>query len=206
MRFTSRELAACSIIQFVATISPSCQAALRLPTTFQTFLNMLELGIESLIVRAVELEMSLSSLYERLDTMRDITTGEAEVYISEKDRILVNVWTQLGANRQRIYLLNHNLQVLEMVHEHRRFADSCIDAIESELQIMKASLEHLRPLAASLLQYDIGPSVDSIVQQIKVGAERLNIQVTRDLEMEIANYETGVWNRLKSSDMPYSET
>jgi len=183
VNLTSHELAACNIIQLVAASPPRCQAVLRLPTTFQTFLDTLELGVESLIVRAIELETSLSSLYERLDTMRDVTAEEAKVYLSEKDQILASFWTQFGANRQQIFLLNHNLQVLGMIQEHRRFTDSCISNIGSELQTMKASLEHLRPLSSSFLQYGVGSPVGLIVQQIKVGAERLNHQTTRGLDL-----------------------
>lgn len=205
MRFTARELAACNIIQFVAISSPRCQAALRLPSTFQTFLDMLEVGIESLIMRAVELEASLSNLDERLNTIRDISIGEAKVHLSEKEQILAGVWAQFGANQQRVFLLDHNLQVLEMIHHHRRSADSCVSNIESELQAMKASLEYLRPLAASMLLYGVGPSAEFVAQQIKAGAEWLSKQVARDLEMEMAGYDISIRNRLSSSDISYPE-
>jgi len=162
---------------------------------------MLELGIEALIVRAIELETSLSSLDERLDMIRDITVGDTRVHLSEKDQILTGVWTQFGANRQRLFLLNHNLQVLELIHEYRRFAGSSVSSIGSELQIMKASLEYLRPLASSILLYGVGPSAGSIVQQIKAGAERLNNKVERDLDMEVTNYESGVWNKFRFLDV-----
>lgn len=135
---------------------------------------MLEVGIEVLIMRAVELETSLSRLDERLDTIRDITVGETKVYLSEKDRILDGAWARFGANHQRISLLDQNLHTLEMIHEHRRFANSRISGIESELQVMKASLEYLRPLASSLLLYGVGPSVGLIIQQIEMGVGRLN--------------------------------
>jgi len=166
---------------------------------------MLELGIESLIVRAIELETSLSRLDERLDMIRDITVGDTKVHLLEKDQVLAGVWTQFGANRRQLFTLNHNLQVLELIHEYRRFASSSISSVESELQIMKASLEYLRPLTSSMLLYGVGPSAGSIVQQIKVGAERLDNQVTRDLDIEVDSYESGVLNKLRSLDMSYSE-
>jgi len=198
MHLTSRELVACNVIQFVATSSPRCQAILRLPSTFQTFLNMLEAGIEVLIVRAVELETSLSRLDERSDTVRDLTVGETRVHLLEKDQILDNIWNQFGTNHQRISLLDQNLRILEIVHEHRTFVDSCIFSIGSELQVMKASLEYLRPLASSLLLYGVGPSVGFIMQQIKVGAEQLN---NRDVvDPETAGYEVGIWGKYSSSE------
>lgn len=187
----------------MVTGSPRCQAILRLPSTFQTFLNILEVGIEVLIVQAIELETSLSRLDERLDTIRDLAIGETKAHLLEKDQILAGIWTQFGANHQRISLLDQNLRILEMIHEHRRLASSRTSSIGSELQAMKASLEHLRPLASSLLLYGVGPSVDLTIQQIEVGVERLNNRGGRD--PEIAGYEVGVWDRLMPSEILYSE-
>lgn len=165
---------------------------------------MLEVGIETLIMRAVELETSLSRLDERLDVVRDITVGETKVHLSEKDQTMAGVLTQFGANHQRVSLLDQNLRILEMIHEHRRFTSSRISSIDSELQTMKAALEHLRPLASSLVLSGVGSSVSLVMRQIEAGAAQLNNQGTRDLE--IAGYEIGVWHKLKDSDTPYPET
>ena len=163
---------------------------------------MLEVGIEALIMQAVELETSLSRLDERLDMIQDITVGETKVYLSEKDQILDGAWAWFGANYQRISLLDQNLHALEMIHKHHRFANSRISGIESELQVMKALLEYLHPLASSLLLYGIGPSVGLIIQQIEMGVVRLNNRGAGDQEM--VEYEADVWEKLKSSDILYS--
>lgn len=194
---------ACNVIQFVATSSSKCQAVLRFPSTFQAFFNMLEVGIEVLIVQAIELETSLSRLDERLDTVREFAIGEAKLHLLERDRILAGAWTQFGANNQRISLLDQNLRTLEVIHEHRRFADSCASRVQSELQAMKTSLESLRPLASSLSLYGVGPSTGPVMREIKAGVERLNNRDTKDLEM--TGFEIGVWDELKPSDVLYSE-
>lgn len=164
---------------------------------------MLEVGIEVLIVQAIELETSLSRLDERLDTVREFAIGEAKLHLLERDRILAGAWTQFGANNQRISLLDQNLRTLEVIHEHRRFADSCASRVQSELQAMKTSLESLRPLASSLSLYGVGPSTGPVMREIKAGVERLNNRDTKDLEM--TGFEIGVWDELKPSDVLYSE-
>ena len=201
IHFTSRELVACNIIQFFAKGSRRCQAILRLPSTFQTFLGMLEVGIEVLIVQAVELETSLSRLDERLDTVRDITVGEAKAHLLEKDQILADFWTQFGANHQRIVLLDQNLHVLEMIHVHHRFAHSRISSIASQLEAMKASLEYLRPLASSLVLCGIGPSVGLIIRQMEVEVERLNDQDVGDLDMTGSEVDVWDWSRPSNISM-----
>jgi hypothetical protein len=173
----------------VTASSPRSQAVLRLPSAFQDFLDILEDGIEALIVRAVKLETSLLRLEERLDRVGHITVEEVRAHLPEEDQVPDRIWTQFGANRQTP-ILEQELYLLKTIHEHRRLADSRISSVRSKLRVMKASLKlHLRPLASSLLLYDVDSLTGLIMHQIKVGAGRLNDRGASDLGT--AGYEAG---------------
>jgi hypothetical protein len=165
----------CNFFWSATAFSSTCQAVHHLPLIFQTFLDMLEQGIVTLIVRAKELEGALSRLEERLITIRDIASGEAKIHLHEKDELLHDLWTRFGGNRKQLSFLNRNLRALKLIYEYHGLADRCVASTQAELETMSQALEDLRPLAAVPLLVSSDLSVEMIMDQIKTGAERLRV-------------------------------
>jgi hypothetical protein len=171
----------CNFFRSATAFSSTCQAVHHLPLIFQTFLDMLEQGIVTLIVRAKELEGALSRLEERLITIRDIASGEAKIHLHEKDELLHDLWTRFGGNRKQLSFLNRNLRALKLIYEYHGLADRCVASTQAELETMSQALEDLRPLAAVPLLVSSDLSVEMIMDQIKTGAERLRVR-QKDVE------------------------
>ena len=150
----------------------------------------------ALIFRAKELEGALSRLEERLITIRDIASGEARIHLHEKEELLHDLWTRFGGNRRQLSFLNRNLHALKLIYEYHGLADRCVASTQAELETMREALEDLRPLAATPLLVTSDLPAEMIMEQIKMGAERLR---TRQKDVEEAKRTGDASYRLISS-------
>jgi hypothetical protein len=150
---------------------------------FQEFLDSFESAIVALITRTHVLAEDLQRMEGRLSTIRDVSSGEVKVRLAEKAELLADLWTWFGGNKRHLAMLDRSLQSLRMLYEYHGLADRCVASAQAELRGMREALEGLRPLVSDALVLESDFSIEAIVEQIRLGGERV-----RQRQREISNH------------------
>jgi hypothetical protein len=176
------QLLICKLVIPTALMPPGCIVNLRLPAQFKALLDSFEASLVALISLTFSLEEDLQQIQMRLDTIREISTSEASILLEEKHSVLAELWTIFGGNRKHLAILDRNLKALRMIYEYHGLANRCVSSTQQELRGMRIALDELRPLASGAILLEESSSLNTIMEQIRSGGERLLEKQSRAAE------------------------
>lgn len=156
-----------------ALMPPGCVAGLRLPVQFKALLNLFEGSLATLIALTFSLEGDLQQIQMRLDTIREMSTSEANIFLEHKHSVLAELWTFFGGNRVRLETLDRDFKILQMVYAYHGLTNRCASDAQQELRGTRAVLDELRPLTSGAILFDGISSFNAIMEQIRSGGEQL---------------------------------
>jgi hypothetical protein len=179
------EVMSCGLVSRIPGFTAQCAPTRNLPIIFQKFLDSFESSIVQLIERTQVISHDLHRMEERLSTIRNVASDEAQMRLLEKAELLADIWTWFGGNRKYIHAVERNLRALRLLFEQHGFADRAISSAQTELRAMQEALEDLRPLASRPLVFDSGFSIDLVMDEIKAGSERVRKRQKEVMEARI---------------------
>jgi hypothetical protein len=177
---------ACGVADRIPGFHAQCAPTRHLPAIFQRFLDAFESSIVLLIDRTQVISQDLHRMEERLSTIRDVASGEAQMRLEEKAELLADLWSWFGGNKKHLAVVDRNLQALRLLYEHHGFADRAIASAQTELRAMQEALEDLRPLSSHSLIFESGMSIELVMESIKSGSERLKTRQTEMMEARLS--------------------
>lgn len=152
--------------------------------TEETLLNqyiqhtqIVEEEIRRLIDEAQALLLVLQNLEDRLEIIHGIAARDNVHIQGSKDEALLQLWTMLGGNRNKLGKFNSQLRLLQQVNEYRQSAFAHVSGTILKLQAMGAELEELRERvgSAELLRDRAHVPLSVHIENIQLGVERLEL-------------------------------
>lgn len=152
--------------------------------TEETLLNqyiqhtqIVEEEIRRLIDEAQALLLVLQNLEDRLEVIHGIATRDNVHIQGSKDEALLQLWTMLGGNRNKLGKFNSQLRLLQQVNEYRQSAFAHVSGTILKLQAMGAELEELRERvgSAEVLRDRAHVPLSVHIENIHLGVERLEL-------------------------------
>ena len=139
--------------------------------------RIVEEEIRRLIDEAQALLMVLQNLEDRLEIIHGIATRDNVHIQGSKDEALLQLWTMLGGNRNKLGKFNSQLRLLQQVNEYRQSAFAHVSGTILKLQAMGAELEELRERvgSAELLRDRAHVPLSVHIENIQLGVERLEV-------------------------------
>ncbi|KAK6520126.1 hypothetical protein TWF506_000412 [Arthrobotrys conoides] len=131
--------------------------------------------LQRLVLEAQNVLTILDQLEEKLTTIHEIISREANHVKMEHDEVLSAIFTKLGANRQKIARSKEQVALLHNVNHYRKTALSHVSATVVELDRMSADLEQLRETVAapSLMEGIVEVPIELHIRNIDQGILRL---------------------------------
>ncbi|KAK6338794.1 hypothetical protein TWF696_009604 [Orbilia brochopaga] len=131
--------------------------------------------LQRLVMEAQGVLAILDQLEDRLNTIHEIVSREANHIKIENDEVLSAILTKLGANKQKIARNKEHVKLLNNVSHYRKTALSHVSATVVELERMSADLEQLRETVAapSLLEGIVEVPIELHIRNIDQGIMRL---------------------------------
>ncbi|KAK6496776.1 hypothetical protein TWF481_001764 [Arthrobotrys musiformis] len=131
--------------------------------------------LQRLVLEAQNVLTILDQLEEKLTTIHEIISREANHVKMEHDEVLSAIFTKLGANRQKIARSKEQVALLHNVNHYRKTALSHVSATVVELDRMSADLEQLRETVAapSLMEGVVEVPIELHIRNIDQGILRL---------------------------------
>ncbi|KAK6340249.1 hypothetical protein TWF730_002013 [Orbilia blumenaviensis] len=131
--------------------------------------------LQRLVMEAQNVLTILDQLEEKLTTIHEIISREANHVKMEHDEVLSAIFTKLGANKQKIARSKEQVALLQNVNHYRKTALSHVSATVVELDRMSADLEQLRETVAapSLMDGIVEVPIELHIRNIDQGILRL---------------------------------
>ncbi|EPS42544.1 hypothetical protein H072_3471 [Dactylellina haptotyla CBS 200.50] len=131
--------------------------------------------LQRLVIEAQGVLRILDELEDRLNTIHEIISREANHIKIENDEVLSAILTKLGANKQKIARNKEHVKLLNNVGHYRKTALNHVSATVVELERMSADLEQLRETVAapSLLDGVVEVPIELHIRNIDQGILRL---------------------------------
>ncbi|KAF3310934.1 hypothetical protein TWF173_009056 [Orbilia oligospora] len=131
--------------------------------------------LQRLVLEAQNVLTILDQLEEKLTTIHEIISREANHVKMEHDEVLSAIFTKLGANKQKIARSKEQVALLHNVNHYRKTALSHVSATVVELDRMSADLEQLRETVAapSLMEGIVEVPIELHIRNIDQGILRL---------------------------------
>ncbi|KAF3925220.1 hypothetical protein ABW20_dc0104139 [Dactylellina cionopaga] len=131
--------------------------------------------LQRLVMEAQGVLSILDQLEERLTTIHEIVSREANHVKMENDEVLSAILTKLGANKQKIARNKEHVKLLNNVGHYRKTALNHVSATVVELERMSADLEQLRETVAAphLLDGVVEVPIELHIRNIDQGILRL---------------------------------
>ena len=139
--------------------------------------RIVEEEIRRLIDEAQALLLVLQNLEDRLDVIHGIAVRDNLHIQGSKDEVLLQLWTMLGGNRNKLGKFDSQLKLLRQVNEYRQSAFAHVSGTILKLQAMGAELEELRERvgSAELLRDRAHIPLSVHIENIQLGVERLEL-------------------------------
>lgn len=139
--------------------------------------QIVEEEIRRLIDEAQALLLVLQNLEDRLEIIHGIAARDNVHIQGSKDEALLQLWTMLGGNRNKLGKFNSQLRLLQQVNEYRQSAFAHVSGTILKLQAMGAELEELRERvgSAELLRDRAHVPLSVHIENIQLGVERLEL-------------------------------
>ncbi|MCJ1297289.1 hypothetical protein MMC08_000075 [Hypocenomyce scalaris] len=139
--------------------------------------RIVEEEIRRLIDEAQALLLVLQNLEDRLDVIHGIAVRDNLHIQGSKDEVLLQLWTMLGGNRNKLGKFDSQLKLLRQVNEYRQSAFAHVSGTMLKLQAMGAELEELRERVGSpeLLRDRAHIPLSVHIENIQLGVERLEL-------------------------------
>lgn len=118
-------------------------------TTFQDVLGLLTSQTSSVVLHCHASMMALDRLEEHLHVMHDMLSREQSYAIREQSRLLSELWTMLGGNRQRLWSIDQRLDLLQNMGDYRLRALAHVGRTLELVQSMGEDMEELRTRVAT---------------------------------------------------------
>ncbi|EWC43541.1 hypothetical protein DRE_01428 [Drechslerella stenobrocha 248] len=143
--------------------------------TFLKTTEGMDKQLQRLVMEAQGVLAILDQLEDRLNTIHEIISREANHIKIENDEVLSAILTKLGANKQKIARNREHVKLLNNVSHYRKTALSHVSATVVELERMSADLEQLRETVAapSLLDGVVEAPIELHIRNIDQGIMRL---------------------------------
>ncbi|KAF8324337.1 uncharacterized protein EI90DRAFT_2359684 [Cantharellus anzutake] len=106
--------------------------------------NHLASHLQRLIMEAEASLALLNRLEENVDVMNELTSRESILAKQEKDKVLADLWTILGGNRDRLQTQNSHIELLTSLSKYRKEARNRVSQTVEELIKLQENLEELR--------------------------------------------------------------
>ncbi|KAK6539339.1 hypothetical protein TWF694_009570 [Orbilia ellipsospora] len=131
--------------------------------------------LQRLVMEAQGVLNILDQLEDRLNTIHEIISREANHIKIENDEVLSAILTKLGANKQKIARNKEHVRLLNNVGHYRKTALNHVSATVVELERMSADLEQLRETVAApnLLDGVVEVPIELHIRNIDQGILRL---------------------------------
>lgn len=139
--------------------------------------RIVEEEIRRLIDEAQALLLVLQNLEDRLEIIHGIAARDNIHIQGSKDEALLQLWTMLGGNRNKLGKFDSQLKLLRQVNEYRQSAFAHVSGTILKLQAMGAELEELRErvVSAELLRDRAHVPLSVHIENIQLGVERLEV-------------------------------
>lgn len=130
-----------------AIFCPSSRTLL-LEQSYRNALSVLDLELQDLLFRSMELIRTLDEIDERLRTILSLVRAE-EAHVSlEKDLLLHQYWTVLGFNKRELLHFDRTINALFNVGSYTARARQFIAGTHASLHEMQEDVEQLRKASA----------------------------------------------------------
>ena len=139
--------------------------------------QIVEEEIRRLIDEAQALLLVLQNLEDRLEVIHGIAARDDSHIQGSKEEVLLQLWTMLGGNRNKLGKFDSQLRLLQQVNEYRQSAFAHVSGTILKLQAMGAELEELRERvgSAELLRDRAHIPLSVHIENIQLGVERLEL-------------------------------
>lgn len=139
--------------------------------------RIVEDEIRRLIDEAQALLLVLQNLEDRLEVIHGIVARDNIHIEGSKGEVLLQLWTMLGGNRNKLGKFDSQLRLLQQVNEYRQSAFAHVGGTILKLQAMGAELEELRERvgSAELLRDRAHIPLSVHIENIQLGVERLEL-------------------------------
>jgi len=123
--------------------------------------NHLASHLQRLIREAEGSLALLNRLEENVDVMNEMISRESILVKQEKDRIMADLWTILGGNRDRLETQDSHIELLGSLTTYRKEARDRVSRTIEELTNLEEDLEELRGRVAEPWISTLNPIVDA---------------------------------------------
>ncbi|KAI6039889.1 hypothetical protein EDC04DRAFT_3003197 [Pisolithus marmoratus] len=177
------EKATSPILQAVIPIKIGPTADEIIQGAFTLAMDQSEQSIARLIVEAELSGQNLDQMEVDIASLHDMITREDKHMSNEKDRVLGELWTTLGGNRQKLREYDDRLALLNDLAVYRKQARAHVTAALQTLHAMSDDLEDLRERVAAPGIIGGKVPIKVHIESIKNGLERLKEGRTRAREV-----------------------
>lgn len=141
--------------------------------TFNEAMDALSKNMQRLIVEAEFSHTNLVDLEEKLSTLHDIVSREDLSVSEEKSKLLEELWTKLGGNKQSLKNFNNNLELLKGLSTYRKQAQLHVAATLQTLRAMSEDMEDMRERVAAPDLVGSQVPAEVHMKSIQMGLQRL---------------------------------
>lgn len=153
---------------------------------FITSMSVLEENLRSLVTEAQVAVVGLDNLEMQLATIHEITSREQSLVGTKRETLLRDLWTMLGANKEKMKQFSNHINLLESISSYRKQALAHVAATLVQLQQLTHDLQELRDRVSrpSLLADRNEIPLEVHILSIRKGIERLDAGRLRTRELE----------------------
>ncbi|KAJ2921944.1 hypothetical protein H1R20_g15150, partial [Candolleomyces eurysporus] len=138
--------------------------------TFSDAMHYISKHLERLVEHGANCA-NLERLEQKLSTLRDIVAQENETLGEAKEKLLANLWTRLGGNRNDLRNLDRNLELLHGLTVYRESALAHVVAALQTVRTVDQELQGMRERVANFAGDKVAPDVH--MNSIKNALKRL---------------------------------
>lgn len=153
---------------------------------FVTSMTVMEENMRHLITEAEVAVVGLDNLEVQLGTIHEMTSREQGLVGLQRETLLRDIWTLLGANRDRMKQYSHHLILLENISTYRKRALAHVAATLVQLQQLSHDLQELRERVSRPALLADRPEIplEVHIMSIRKGIERLDAGRLRTQQLE----------------------
>ncbi|KAI1795832.1 hypothetical protein LXA43DRAFT_880971 [Ganoderma leucocontextum] len=151
--------------------------------TFQSTMTTLASEVARVILDATTVASSLDVLEEKLSIIRSLCEQEMVLTKSNLSDVLSELWTALGGNKDKLYHLTNQVEILRNVDWYRSLSVAHVVATTEVLLTLEAELSELRDkLSTPELIGDAIP-IEVQIASIERGARRIKEEKLKTREL-----------------------